>query len=266
MTRARGLTGALLTTLLLAGIASAQRGDPPIRLRDGDPAWYKGRYSAYVSPWGAAAEKARIGIDYADAITIRPRTFPDGTVIETLWPTRALTRAGVWGYMALSYGNYDGGAPPVAVVPRRVRDIRILAQSFAYRYAGSDRFNLLTEFYLTSRAGDSAAKVVEIGFLLHTSPSSRGFVAGGRSLGSYVDADGRRWLMTRNGNFVTIAPSGFVDVRQGRIDMRAALAALVRNGTITGAEWFNGVGFGTEPTVGAGRTRIDVARWRVDYR
>jgi hypothetical protein len=55
------------------------------------------------------------------------------------------------------------------------------------------------------------------------------------------------------------------DFLQGEIDISRVLKLLVHSGVITGKEWFNGIAFGTEPTEGAGRTRLTIEHWRVDY-
>jgi hypothetical protein len=234
-------------------------------LQDGQN-YFQGSFGAYASAWGTFFDKSLVrGKDYADTITLRPDRFPAGTVIDTWWPL-TMPNKGVWGYHSIFYGNYDGGHPPEAVKPRRVRDIRQLDQDFSFRYTGSAKFNLLTEFYLTGRAGDNAAKIIEIGFFLHTPEETMKFIRNGDYIATYRDATRREWRITRSGTYVTIVPTDGADIPDGRIDMLQVLNLLIKTGTITGAEWFNGIAFGLEPTVGAGKTRLLIRDWRVHYK
>ena len=257
---------AAVATAVLACATTAVAGDTAlIVLLDRQP-YFQGSYGAYASPWSADSEPALLhGRDYADTITIDPLTFPDGTLISTRWPLAKPKKAGVWGYHALSFGNYDGGLPPAAVKPREVRHIRRLRETFAFRYDGSASFNLLNEFYLTSRPGDAAAKVIEVGVLLHAPASSMAFVRAGNRIATFDDGAGRVWLITRTGSYVTIARQDGTDLPHGTIDLKPILALLVRFHVITGREWFNGIAFGTEPTDEAGVTRLHIDHWRVDY-
>lgn len=254
-----------LATLLSTSAPGSPR-EKTIILPDQQP-YFQGSYGAYASPWSIFFDKTlQQGVDYADSITIRPTTFPNGTIIDTRWPESPPTKTGVWGYHALSYGNYDGGKPPRAVVPRQVKDIAALRETFDFSWSGSARFNLLNEFYLTSAAGRSDAKVVEIGFLLHAPASSVDFVNAGTFIGNFREANGRMWTINRTRNYITIMPVDAQDCLRDRINIKVVLDFLVRKKVLTGLEWFNGIAFGTEPTSGAGTTRIAVNHWDVEYR
>jgi hypothetical protein len=165
----------------------------------------------------------------------------------------------------LSFGNYDGGRPPVAVRPQRVRTIRQLRQNFAYRYSGSSYFNLLTEFYLTSRPGDENAKLLEIGFFLHTPAPTLHFAKGGKLVGTTRDKSGRLWLIYLQGTFCMFIPEGAPDILRGTIDMKSMLNSLMKMGLVSGNEWFNGMAFGLEPAPGGGATQMTVDHWQVFY-
>ena len=250
---------------LLGSAVAAGKTERLIVLQDGQP-YFQGSYSAYASPWSTFFDKTLVhGTDYLDTITVRPSTFPNGTLIETRWPTTTPVKSGVWGYHAVSFGNYDGGKTPKAVTPRRVKDIRKLEQAFAFAYSGSTNFNLLSEFYLTSRAGNAAAKVIEIGYFLHTPPSSARYNRAATPLGAFTDSAGRGWMITQAKTYVMVTPTDARDIPRGRIDIRELLDLLVRKGVISGDEWFNGIAFGMEPTEGGGRTRLRIIHWRVVY-
>lgn len=251
--------------LALAALATSS---PPstIMLQDREP-FYRGSYQAFASPWSTFLEPGLVhGIDYRDTIIVRPDSFPDGTIIDSIWPRRAPARSGVWGYNALSFGNYDGGRPPLPVTPRRVRDIHHLDEAFAFRYAGSPCFNLLAEFYLTARAGDEKAKLFEIGFFLHTPRTTAAYAGAGSLISSYRDRSGRVWTVHRQGTFHMIIPANGEDVQAGTIEIAPLLSWLMQKRILAGSEWFNGMAFGIEPAPGGGHTRVVVDHWRVTYR
>jgi hypothetical protein len=267
MTARVGLVAAVSAFVLgaLPPSNSTPIGSERVVLSDKQP-YGQGRYFAYASPWSTLFDKSlRHGSDYADTITLDPLTFPDGTAIDTRWPTTKPKNSGVWGYHAISFGNYDDGHPPIPVTPHQVKDIRQLSEQFAFNYRGDTNFNLLNEFYLTSRAGDAAAKVIEIGFFLHIPAPSLRYVHGGRPITSYQDTFGHVWMVRRTGNFITITPINGQDLAQGSIDVRWVLDLLLREHVITGHEWFNGIAFGVEPTEGGGTTDVLIERWHVNY-
>lgn len=273
---AGGLLALALPLVLATTQGDAKRGDdkpkdePPaktITLQDREN-FYQGSYLAYASPWSTFVDTAmKRGEDFFDTITVNPETFPDGTVINSRWPTLRPMKTGVWGYHAVSFGRYDGGDPPEKVEPKQVKAIEQLVQCFKFSYKNSPNFNLLNEFYLTSAPGDTKAKVIEIGFFLHLPPNG-GFdeLSAKTKITRFKDSSYRDWVITRGEKFVTIFPEDGRDVTEGTIDVREFLKVLIDNGVITGNEWFNGIAFGMEPTRGGGQTELTVERWKVFYK
>ncbi|WP_293978811.1 hypothetical protein [Sphingobium sp.] len=231
--------------------------------------YFQGSYMAFASPWAAMFDtRLKAGEHFRDEIVVQPATFPDGTTIRTRWPVARPEKSGVWGYHFVAYGHYDGkDPPPGAIPPKQVRDIAEFRQSFRFSYRYSPNFNLLNEFYLTRLPGDMTDKLFEIGFFLHVPPVTMDFIrAVGVDEGDYTDSEGRHWGISRHEKFIRIYPKDGRDVREGTIDVREFLKALVARKVITGQEWFNGIAFGTEPVAGAGQTEIDIHRWKVDFR
>ena len=224
----------------------------------------QGAYGAYASPWSTLTDKSlQRGVDYLDIVDVSPDTFPDHTVLYWRWPTHVSQKTGVWGYMHLFLGNYDGGKPPVLTQPRQVNGIHTLAEYFDLAYGTPSDFNLLNEFYLTSRAGAAAAKRVEIGYFLHASAEGAAFFERAKPLGAYRDEAGRLWQVRMAGTYCMLIPADARDFLKGSIDVRATLAFLQARGVIKGDEWFNGIALGSEPIKGAGR--LDVNVWKVVY-
>ncbi|SFG20044.1 hypothetical protein SAMN05518801_11032 [Novosphingobium sp. CF614] len=225
----------------------------------------KGHYYLYLQPWGGEDYwLTRWWSRYADAAVVDHKRFPSNTLISWRWPPfPPRNGVGVWGYNALSYGNYDGGAPEKPVAPVQVKNLKALNQTFAWSL--SHRFgdaNVLTEFYLDPPTKPVTAHKIEIGFFLHTPDHTRRFFESApTSVGQYVDTQDRRWTVRMSGTFCMFAPEGYGDIQSGRIDMLHALRWLQVKGVVKGDEMFLGLAFGVEPVQGTGRLKVD--RWQV---
>jgi hypothetical protein len=232
----------------------------------GDRDFYtRDSYIAYASPWCAQlTTKLEVGKDLVDTISLAPSTFPNGVVIATAAPNADPTQfgCGVYGYHAISFGNYDGGSPQVPVRPRQVRSIAALTvQVEIGAQSTTGDYNLLNEFYLTSAAGDSAAKTVEIGFFLHPSTSATILARTGALIGTHTDPSGRDWEVRKVGTFIMLLPADHADMVSGTLDMKAVLAFLFAQKAISGEEWFNGTALGIEPV--RGDTTVTIAHYGV---
>lgn len=250
----------------LADARPAQKGPKIVTVGDREN-YFQGSYTAYASPWSIFFDKTLVrGKHYLDTIAINPATFPNGTLIRSRWPVDRPMKTGVWGYHALSYGNYDGGNPKIPIASKKVVDIAQLSQTFNYSFRHSPNFNLLTEFYLTSKQGDSQAKVFEVGFFLYTPRWNFHDLLRKARIGAYTDSASRRWIILQEGTFIMFVPEHGAAIMEGTIDVREFLNRLIEYKVITGQEWFNGIAFGMEPIKGAGRTDLLIERWRVDYK
>lgn len=248
-----------LIALASVALHSFALAESPIIL--GDQQFYtKGSFIAYAGPWSTyfgAGKALKRGVDFVDEIAVQPDTFPANSEFTWHWPLTPAKEAGVYGYNALSFGSYDGGIPQSPIVPRQVKDIVTLEETFRFemvRPVGD--FNALTEFFLTKKAGGE--KVAEIGFFLRAAKSAVEFANVGEQLGAFTDASGRAWKIA-----VQTSPAGpyymFIppaEVLSGSIDCKAALDFLRGKGRITGEEWFNGFAFGIEPVKGSGSLRV----------
>lgn len=228
----------------------------------------KGSYIAYAAPWSSDNKRMKSGEDFLDTITIDAAAFPSRTRISWHWPLVPAKTTGVRGYMALGFGNYDSGLPQAPIEPQQVKNLRAVSQSIDWQYervAGD--FNLLAEFYLTRSAGNSADKVAEIGFMLHTPAATRAWTGTGAALGTWTDALGARWEITRNEGpgipYIIFTPVGGADFLAGRLDVKGALGELRRLRQITGDEWLNGMALGVEPVSGSGFATVNT--WRVHW-
>ncbi|HSI14325.1 MAG TPA: hypothetical protein VK961_19910 [Chthoniobacter sp.] len=249
---------AICAALLIA--PSFTMAEAPVILGDKD-FYTKGSFIAYAGPWSTylgTGTSLKHGVDFADEIALQPETFPSNVELTWHWPLTPPKNAGVYGYNAISYGNYDGGAAQVPIPPRQVKDIGALTETFGFQMARPiGDFNVLTEFFLTKKSGGEE-KVAEIGFFLHAAKSAIPFADAGEQLGNFTDPAGRAWKVgvqtAPAGPYYMFIPVG--DVLSGTVDFKGGLDFLRSKGRLTGEEWFNGLAFGIEPTAGSGSVRV----------
>jgi hypothetical protein len=209
----------------------------------------KGCWGAYAQPWGAGALKR--GVDYADTITISEGAFPASTSIAWYWPTKTPTGVGVYGYAALGLGDYDGGPVQGCFKPRQVKAVGTLklAYSTSWSTALGD-FNLVGELYAYEGPTSASAKKLEAGFLARASAAAIAYAKAGVPVGTFTDAAGVKWTVSRQGSYVMFVPPAAIAT--GTLDFGGALAFLRAKGLLIGEEWVTGLGFGVEPVSGAG--------------
>ena len=223
----------------------------------------RGRFFAFAQPWGGEEVAwTRPWAPRADAMAIHIADFPNKTAVNWRWPPyMASNGPGVWGYDQVGYGNYDGGEPEVHVPPKRVRDLTVLHQTFAWRLSHPlGDGNVLTEFYLRRNPKDVNSKTLEIGLVLHTPTTTRRWIDSSKAVGIWVDGQKRRWKVVLAGGFCMFMPEDGRDVPSGSLDMLPALRWLQAKRLVRGDEWFTGLAIGVEPTRGVGRFYLD--RWR----
>lgn len=259
--RVGSLVIGLIALALIAGPSIAFAEETPRILADKE-FFTKGSFIAYAGPWSTyfgTGKALKHGVDYADEIAVRPETFPANVEFSWHWPLTTAKNAGVYGYNALSFGNYDGGTPEVAVTPRQVKSIGALTETFHFAMARPiGDFNVLSEFFLTSEKG-TEKKVAEVGFFLRPAKSAITFADAGEQLGTFTDVTSRAWKVGKqpapHGPYYMFITVG--DVLEGTIDFKAALDFLRAKGHVTGEEWFNGLAFGIEPVTGSGSLRVE---------
>lgn len=255
--------------LLTSSVAYAAGTTPGRRLLDSDENYVSGSYGAYASSWGAALEPRPLlkGRDFINTIAVDIARFPAGSNISWRWPDHPPERSGVYGYLHIYRGNYDGGMPPLLVEPVMVRDLAFFSQDIAFTHHGgpTDGYNVLNEFWLTQKDGDHTRKAYEIGFMLHTNRRTSETIALAEPLGMYSDHVLRRWRVVRLPGaipYIIFVPEDQKDFR-GTLEVRHALQYLVAKAVITGGEWINGVAIGVEPHFGGGALTLD--HWKAEF-
>jgi hypothetical protein len=237
---------------------------PPGRIlkRDGEN-YYQGRYLGFASDWSVTVGKAKLrkGIDYADHLVIDPATFPAGTVMHWQWPNVA-PKFGVYGYVHIAYGYYAGGVPKERVAPVQVADAGdIRAEVAVGSRTDPSTYNLLCETFLTGKPGDfPGSRGLEIGFLMNISGPGRTFFNSSEQLGRWTDPAGVAWQVAVKDKYLMLIPVGGPKFA-GTLYYGAVMKWLMRNGRLTGREWFNGAALGVEPVRGDGSLRV--RRWNV---
>lgn len=250
----------LLTVVLASGLALTSGEEAPRVLADRE-FYTKGSFIAYAAPWSVDVGGGQVlkhGVDYADLIAVHSKTFPANVEFCWHWPLTPPKHSGVYGYNAVSFGNYHGGVPEVRVPARQWKEIGTLAETFRFEIAHPiGDFNVLTEFFLAEKA-DGDHKVAEIGFFLRAAKSAILFADSGEQIGTFADSSGRAWKVAKQsapyGPFYMFIPTG--EVLAGTIDFKAALEFLQAKRRVTGEEYFTGLAFGIEPVSGSGSLRL----------
>lgn len=265
--RVLGAVALVIVGAILLAFAAAPGSDGRLALSAKQP-FLKGAYLAYAQPWGGEQIAVmRWWARRADTISVDPQAFPANTSMSWRWPPFRPPNSdvGVWAYDLVAFGNYDDGEVEKPIPPRRIADVKVLRQRFAWRMTDTmGEANVLTEFYLRSDPKVSDSKVLEIGWFLHVPESSAEFARKSRQIGIFTDPKRRRWRVAIEGTYCMIQPADGRDVTGGELDMLAAVRWLKGKGLVKGDEWFTGVAIGAEPMSGVGSLHLD--KWSVEYR
>lgn len=218
-----------------------------------------GQWSAYTGMWGHyLPENANLQAE--SSLRVFPASFPNNTVIS--WDVTPDPHwGGVNGYLAISYGNYDGS--PSTITPRQVKNIAELTVNTTWTYTGNASTGLLCEMWLASVAAPSGgfAKTHEIAFFPKFSAGSRSWLDSLPQVGTGFTAKGVSWKVRIAGNpqgvpYIIAYRADYADI-QGAMPFKDFFIYLQNQGQITGNEWFNGVAFGPEPTSGVASLTIN---------
>lgn len=224
-----------------------------------------GDYFAYAAPWCTAYDPSLVvGQNITNTISLLRSTFPNDVVITADTPDHypTVSKCGVYGYNAVTFGHYLTVNTAARMQPRQVKDIGTLAMSFDMTLGGGGEYNILAESFLTAAEKDFSTKI-EIGFYTHSTARAVSFAKNSATIGAYVDNAGRNWSVTKAGTFVMFVHDGGKDLTAGTLDVRGAFSFLMARGVLTGDEWFNGISLGMEPLRGKGVATIHT--WSVSY-
>ena len=229
--------------------------------------WTKGEYLVYLAPWGAGSLVQ--GKDYWDKVSFTGDLFPTSLTMSWKWPDSVPTKSGVYNFNAIDFGNVNNAHGQSPIKALTVNDIGTLKQTFGVTLGGdTEKYDVITDFFLTAKAGDFTTIKFEVEVFLHTPAYSETYVKYATQLGTYTDAQGRAWTVAIDKHAglapdILIMPKGGGDVLSGSVDVKGMLDWLVAQKVITGNEYFNGLAMGAEVRQGAGSMVID--KFSVDY-
>jgi hypothetical protein len=226
----------------------------------------EGQHMAFASPWCANYDKTLMeGRDYSDTITYQTGDLATATNVQLAWrwPLLPSPKCGVRGYNHVAWGNYDSGAVRSPVAPRQVSSIADFTLAYGVEDAGgyavgTQGYNGLGEFYLTTKPGDANTKAIEIGWFWNAPLETRAWAATGKQLGTFKDRYRQSWKVAANvggaaGLFVTFTPANATGRKvQGTFDGKGAIDFLRAAGVVKPEWWLNGVAIGVEPVKGMG--------------
>lgn len=250
-----GLTVALAFSMQAAKAASSTK-------VIGDRTNYQaGQYTGYMSPFNSKLLHA--GDTYSETMTVTPASFPAVTKFDFAYPAGYQSPGGVWGYLAVDYGNYYSTAALAPITPRQVKSITTLTQTQSLSIGGNiTGLNVIFDAFLTKAANDFSNRVIEIDWQLHPSDPARYWIAGLTSHGTWTDANGQPWSIYTDPSTTApvvmyVLPAVGHDKLTGSINIKALLNWMTTAKLITGNEYYNGHGVGAEPVQGSGSLTVN---------
>jgi hypothetical protein len=200
------------------------------------------------------------GTDFTQSITSDDPNNPNmNTTISWNWPNTP-AQYNVYSMPGVFYGTNVGFTPPAnSVASEKISDIQTLTLSQDLTYSGAtDHYDALYDMGLTS-APDGGNFTHEIEINLHSPDYMAGWL---NSLPhqNFTDSNGMQWIIAENKNagvpMVMFSPADFHDITSGTIDFKQLLDAAVKDGMLSGDEYFSGLGLGNEPQQGSGSMTI----------
>lgn len=220
----------------------------------------KGPYGGYLGPFCAGALLP--GVGYTESLAVTAGSFPSQSVITWSWPATPPPSCGEYGFLQLSYGNYDGGAQTITA--KQLSAIATESFTFSAAYGGTlSGFDVISDRFCWPAAVQVAnAQTCEIEVFVHPNATSIAFFNGGATIGAYTDASGRAWSVawrTINGiPDYLFMPTAETDITAGTIDLKGEDAYLIAQAKLTGAEWDTGfAALGAEPRTDAGTLTVN---------
>lgn len=242
--------------------ASAPPVDNRVTLTEGQ-GYTAGAYGAYPAMWYKSVDPTfNEGDEFTCSMRVTPGDFPNNVEINWSVPATPPASAGVYGYLTVYRGNYDGGRPPTATTPWQVGNLTSFTETFSLTIPTGTDFVVLNEFYLTNAAGAENDKAFEIAHWLHAPAASLTAFNAAPQIGTFTDPQGRAWDVANFGpnpagaDYIVFLLDSRADLLSGSIDKRAALNWLVTQGVIGTHLWVNGTAIGIEPVTGAGQAVV----------
>jgi hypothetical protein len=262
MKRARAAAALVAGWAFLGSAASTKPLSSPATLSPkvihDNEAYPAGAYLAYIAPFNKGA--LIYDRDYTESITVDAAVFPAQSLFSWRWPDTPAS-AGVYGFSAIDFGDYNNTAVPTPIPARRVGQIRTLNETHDASFAGLlEGFDVIDDLFLTGAPDDNTTNLFEVEVFLHTPRYSADYVRGTRRIGNFVGA-GIIWTVAIDESAghipdILFMPHDRSDIGSGTVDLRAMLAYLVDARVIPATVYFNGFAFGTETQRGAGEMRV----------
>jgi hypothetical protein len=233
-------------------------------------------YGATNSPWNMSNPPQ----SWTESATIYGSSFPNGT--EFSWNVTTtggdpcvaatMTVVNVCGYNALTFGNYNntytqqlcsngavgpGCSSPTQITPAQINSISTLTACHSITLGTQPTTHDVIYDMFTTATPNSTSHVHEIVLFAHTPSYMQSFV-NGLATKYTTTFSGITWTVGVNGSEILFMPSTGADVLNiTSLNILTALQFLVTQGTISGSEYFNGLGLGSEENIGSSTLTIN---------
>lgn len=217
-------------------------------------------WQVYTGMWGMYLG-ANAPTSATSSMRIASGSFPAKTTLS--WDvTPKQGYAGVNGFLALNYGNYDGSAG--SITPKQVKNIVDLTINATWTYMGDGSSGLLSELWLSPAAASSGGftHLFEIAFFPRFSQPVKDWLLTLPTVGTGFTVNGVKFLVRQATDSSGTAPyliayrPDYKDI-QGALPYKQFFDYLTAQSIITGNEWVNGVAFGVEPHQGKASLKLD---------
>lgn len=228
----------------------------PVVLSDSQ-AYQSGAYTAYIAAFNTGGLVN--GVGYTEQITLDPSQFPNALNASWSFPTTSV--ASIKTFIAVDYGDYYNTTPLASVAPAQIANIGTLTETTNFTLAGNlQGFDVITDMFLTSAAGDNSTNAAEVEVFLHTPSYSASWISSLTQLGT-VTISGIQWTVAESIDSgqpdLLFMPTSQQDVAANTIDINAMLQYLVNKGAISGSLYFNGLATGVETDSGSGSLTLN---------
>jgi len=215
----------------------------------------KGTAASYMGMWYKGADPTfNEGDEFNCSAEISVGKFPADTIIRSKVPM-VQSPSGIYGYLHIDRGNYDGSPIQTAITPKQSGAISQFYTDIDFDMEGDGYSSVLHELWYGAAAAafGGFTKVGELGCLPWIKARAIGYLDS-NIIGSLTDTSGRTWKLGQQagsgGPYYMFALASNGPLKKGRIPWGEFNNKLLQMGKLNGTEWINGVAIGPEPDRG----------------
>jgi hypothetical protein len=223
-----------------------------ITLYDNNP-YNSGSYTVNIAAFNVGS--LVYGTDYTESMQFQSGAMLSSVTANWSFPITSVQK--INSFMAIDYGNYYNTSTAKFVPSSRISDITTLVEGINFTMSGNlQGFNVITDIFLTSVAGNNSTNAAEVEIFFHTPADSQAWFSSLKALGT-ITIYGITWKVAQGTDSAGLPdyifmPANGADVTSGAINVKTMLQYLVNNGGLSSSLYFNGLATGVETSSGSG--------------